>query len=462
MENILHDFNKKIISLVENYLKNFIFSKGISSFTDDLVAEFANFGSNLTQFMIEYAEQIIFELDERKEKFESLEKDNRNIVSIFGEIQYKRRYYEDKENHNKVYLLDKLIGIEPKQRLLENVREKLIENAIESSYEYSGEHAAYGVKISRQEVKNEIENLNLDIPLHQENENKKQVKHVYVIADEDHVHLQKGGIEEPRMVIVYDNYIQKGKRIELRNKRHFGGLYKGKVDDLWNEVAMYIENTYDMDYLEHVFVLGDGAKWIKIGATWINKGVNILDRFHMCKAINAIAGKDNNVDKIELYKLIRRLDFNGFKEKCYEILSEEMEISIRLRKEQLMNYILNNQKSISNYYKYRDLLHGCSAEGHVSHIYSDRMSSRPMGWKTENIDNMSKLRLLKEDNISVKTILSKQNKVIKIEEYKEIKEKAERKIKKNINFNPVSLPIMTFGTHEEKEYFRKILNNEAV
>ncbi len=135
MENILHDFNKKIISLVENYLKKFIFSKGISSFTDDLVAEFAHFGSDLTQFMIEYAEQIIFELDERKEKFESLEKDNRNIVSIFGEIQYKRRYYEDKENHNKVYLLDKLIGIEPKQRLLENVREKLIENAIESSYE---------------------------------------------------------------------------------------------------------------------------------------------------------------------------------------------------------------------------------------------------------------------------------------------------------------------------------------
>ena len=39
MENILHDFNKKIISLVENYLKNFIFSKGISSFTDDLTAE---------------------------------------------------------------------------------------------------------------------------------------------------------------------------------------------------------------------------------------------------------------------------------------------------------------------------------------------------------------------------------------------------------------------------------------
>lgn len=462
MENILHDFNKKIISLVENYLKNLIFSKGISSFTDDLVVEFAQFGSNLTQFMIEYAEQIIFELDERKDRFESLEKDNRNIVSIFGEIQYKRRYYKDKKTNNKVYLLDKLIGIEPKQRLLENVREKLIENAIESSYEYSGEHAAYGVKISRQEVKNEIENLNLDIPLYQENESKKQVKNVYVIADEDHVHLQTGGMEEPRIVVVYDNFVKNGKRIELKNKRHFGGLYKGKIDDLWNEVAMYIENTYDMDYLEHVFVLGDGAKWIKIGSTWINKSISILDKFHMCKAVNTIAGRNNNKDKIELYRLIKKLNFKGFRDKCYEILSEEMEQSIRERKEKLMNYILNNQSSISNYYKYHKLLHGCSAEGHVSHIYSDRMSSRPMGWKRENINNMSKLRLLREDNISVKAILEKQEKVIEINEYKEIKEKAERKIKKNINFKPVSLPIMTFGTQEEKEYFRKILNNEAV
>ena len=88
-----------------------------------------------------------------------------------------------------------------------------------------------------------------------------------------------------------------------------------------------------------------------------------------------------------------------------------------------MNYILNNQKGISNYYKYRDLLHGCSAEGHVSHIYSDRMSLRPMGWKSKNVDNMSKLRVLREDNISVKTILEKQEKVIDINEYKEIKER---------------------------------------
>lgn len=35
---------------------------------------------------------------------------------------------------------------------------------------------------------------------------------------------------------------------------------------------------------------------------------------------------------------------------------------------------------------------GCSAEGHVSHILSARMSSRPLGWSIEGVDKMAQLR----------------------------------------------------------------------
>ena len=75
---------------------------------------------------------------------------------------------------------------------------------------------------------------------------------------------------------------------------------------------------------------------------------------------------------------------------------------------------------------------------------------------------MSKLRLLKEDKIEIKTILEKQNKVIDIKEYKEIKEKTRRKIQKNIAFNPVSLPIISFGTHAQRKLFRDILSGMAI
>lgn len=461
MNNILNQFNEKIINLVKKYVENLIFSKGISSFTDDLVAEFAHFGSDLTQFIIEYAEEIIFGLDERKEQFNSIKKDSRSVVSIFGEIKYKRRYYEN-INGEKIYLIDKLIGIKPKQRLLENVQERLIDSAIDTSYEYAGNHAAYGVKISRQEVKNKIEELNLEQSFYEENKNKKQVENIYIIADEDHVHLQKGGIEEPRIIVVYDSFISNGKRVELKNKRHLGGIYKGKIDDLWEEVATYLENNYDMEYAKHVFISGDGATWIKTGLEWINKSINILDRFHLIKAVNAIAGKNNITNKIELFRKIKNLDFNGFKDECYEILSEEMNTSTRLNKEKLMKYVLNNKEGIENYYKYKEYLHGCSAEGHVSHVYSDRMSSRPMGWKTDNVNNMSKLRLLKADKIQIKEILKKQAKIIDINKYEKIREKATKKMKESLNIKQVSIPAMTFGKTKDKKFFKELIANVAI
>ena len=439
MENILKHFNEKVISLTKNYLNNLIFSNGISSYTDDLVSEFATFGSDLTQYLIDLVEEEIFKINKEDKQFQSLEKDERNIVSIFGNITYKRRYYYDKTSKERVYLLDRVIGIKPNENLLPNVKERLIKEATESSYEHAGEVAAYGVKISKQEVKNQIEKLDLDIDFYEKNEEPRKVETIYIIADEDHVHLQKGGIEEPRIIIVYDNILSKGKRIELKNKRHFGGVYKNRIMDLWDEVALYIENTYDMDYVQRIFIQGDGASWIKTGKTWINKSINILDTFHMCKAVNAIAGKNEKENKKRLYIALRCLNFEEFKEISYEILSEEMDETRRINKEKIMNYILNNKEGISNLYKYRQYLHGCSAEGHVSHIFSDRMSSRPMGWKTQNVNNMSKLRLLKEDNIEIRTILEKQDKVIELDEYQEIKEKTKKRIHKNIDFKEVSL-----------------------
>lgn len=80
MENILHDFNEKVISLIANCLKNSITEKGISDFTNDLENEMIAFGRDVVQFLVEYAENIIFKLKERKEKFECLEKDERAII----------------------------------------------------------------------------------------------------------------------------------------------------------------------------------------------------------------------------------------------------------------------------------------------------------------------------------------------------------------------------------------------
>lgn len=463
MEDILHDFNEKVISLMTEFLKNSMEVGGLSEFTSNLEDNLMQLGYNLTKFSLEYAEEVIFKIKDRKKQFESLEKDERNVVSIFGSVDFKRRYYLDKQTGERVYLLDEYFKIAPKERFLENVETRLIEEAIETNYEKAGKTVAYKTEISKQTVMNKISELNINI-----NElkvlNKKIVDNIYIIADEDHVHLQKGGIEEPRLIIVYDSIVKDGKRTKLCNKKHFGGVYKGKIDDLWEEVLTYIDNTYVLNKVKNIYILGDGANWIKTGLEWIPNSINVLDRFHLMKAINGIVGKENKYneqEKVEykrrIYRSFYELDFNKTKEIVYEILAEEMEENVRKRKVKLLQYIINNKEGISNLYKYQKELHGCSAEGHISHLYSARLSSRPLGWKTINVDNISRLRLVKADNREISEIVHNKREVIEFKEIEKIRNQANQKIKESIDFKRVTIPAMEFGTTEQRKFFKQIL-----
>lgn len=55
-------------------------------------------------------------------------------------------------------------------------------------------------------------------------------------------------------------------------------------------------------------------------------------------------------------------------------------------------YILSNWIAAKIRLKDRETVKGCSAEGHVSHVLSSRMSSRPMGWSRTGVDKMAHLR----------------------------------------------------------------------
>lgn len=463
MENILHDFNEKVISLMTEFLKNSIMEGGLSDFTDNLNDKLMKLGCDLTKFSLEYAEDMMFKLKERKEQFESLEKDDRKIITIFGEVDFKRRYYFDKLTQERVYLLDEYFKIAPKERLLENVETKLIEEAIETNYEKAGKIVAYRTEISKQTVMNKISELRINTQK-AEVTKKKIVDNIYCIADEDHVHLQKGGIEEPRLIVVYDSITKDGKRTKLCNKKHFGGVYKGRIDDLWEEVLTYINDTYELEKVKNIYVLGDGANWIRTGLEWLPKSINVLDKFHLMKAVNGIVGKENKENikekseyKRRIYRSFYNQDFKETKEIVYEILAEEMDITTRKRKEKLLIYILNNKNGISNLYKYQAELHGCSAEGHISHLYSARLSSRPLGWKTINVDNVSRLRLLKADNKEIKEIVQNKRKVVEFKAIEKIRHQANARIKENINFKTVSIPAMEFGTTEQRKFFKQIL-----
>ena len=54
MENILHDFEEKVISLMTEFLKNSIEAGGLSNFTDNLMDNLMQLGYDLTKFSLEF------------------------------------------------------------------------------------------------------------------------------------------------------------------------------------------------------------------------------------------------------------------------------------------------------------------------------------------------------------------------------------------------------------------------
>jgi hypothetical protein len=194
----------------------------------------------------------------------------------------------------------------------------------------------------------------------------------------------------------------------LVDKYYFSGLYPGEEGNrkLWSKVQAFIDNNYDQDSLRRIFVSGDGAAWIKYGANYLDKAVFCADKYHLMKYVNTAAAqmldeKDNV--KNELWHLLNSKSGNA--RKAFDTYTNEMMRSAKSpdKVEDLRRYVLGNWAAVRRTLRNK-LVYGCSAESHVSHVLSDRLSSRPMGWSQTGADRMSKLRCYDRNNGKSKII----------------------------------------------------------
>ena len=70
---------------------------------------------------------------------------------------------------------------------------------------------------------------------------------------------------------------------------------QGAISRLWTEVLDYLNEAYDMDVVERVYINGDGATWICNGENL--KSRLALDKYHMHKYI--IAATSHLEDLVE-------------------------------------------------------------------------------------------------------------------------------------------------------------------
>lgn len=336
-------------------------------------------------------------------------RDKTKLITSLGEVEYFKTLFINKRTGVSSYLLDDLMRIESHTRITEDAIARIFEEAVETSYRKGGEHASItDVSVSKQTVKNKIHSL--DFPEILGSGEKRQVEYLYIDADEDHVSLQylekKGDIKKPRtntampkLAYVYEGIDnEEDGRPKLINKKHFGGMYEGEngVKKFWNEVYAYIESTYDVEKIKNIYINGDGAAWIKSGTNYIAPSKFVLDKYHMHKYVTlatAHLGDSRNDAISEIYRAIHKRKKKMAEETFDKILAVTESESKSKAVAQAKGYILENWAGILRAMKSKDKNIQCSAEGHISHIYADRMSSRPLGWSKVGVDKMSHLRV---------------------------------------------------------------------
>ena len=302
----------------------------------------------------------------------------RNLLTEFGNVRLQHTLYYDKIEQKYFFATDEILKIEKYCRIENGLQAKLVADATVSSFGKASSLSDHAV--SRQTVFNLVKRLKtIDAP---EPPTNRHIKDIYIEADEDHIHLQDGKNAEVKLVYVHEGRQKEDGRSSLINPRYFVSV-DDDIDCLWNDVAKYVFNGYNV-VRSHVHLSGDGASWIKAGQQFFPNAHYHLDKFHVQRALISISNGNKPA-----FKRLRKSVYEGATQ---EFLSQAKKIydahSISSKKRtiyQAAQYVWSNFDCIN-----RENL--CCAEGHVSHVLSARMSSRPMAWSRAGAERIAKLR----------------------------------------------------------------------
>mgnify|MGYP002349585986 FL=1 len=385
---IATNYINKITAAMESNEKGL---KGLSESIKPILEETA---LKTLSVMLAELDDGIYREAKRQEEWTVIRKDDeKKIETMFGTLELKRRYYRNRKTEETAHLLDGWLGIGAWQKVGNDVRESLVNEAVDLSYQKSGERAAPTV-VSKTSVGRYISETPIADGFVSDGK-KRKCPVVYVEADEDHVALQDGRSAQVKLVYVHEGNLSDKARARLRHVRYMSWPECGKTDDLWERVSTYIEEQYDTDVLETVWLCGDGAGWIAAGAQWLPQCRVILDRYHINKAFMQLTSHASQFRSWG-WQVLRSGTRQQMEELCVKLCEQAGTEKQAREKNELARYLLGHWNEIV--VRREKNAPGCSAEGHVSHVLSARLSSRPMGWGKHNMGKMADLRVMRANS----------------------------------------------------------------
>lgn len=412
--------------ILQNYndlLKKMIFETFSSNLKEKLsnidsngnVMNYVNLLSNLDESLCEIARESIISIfetmdrsfrvsAERKKKYDIKSRHSRTIMTIFGEITFERTFYTSKLTNKSYCFVDRVLGLHKYDYFDPYLKALIIEYSANNSYskvaKYINDLIGNRIKIkssfnyvSRQTVRNIIMSSILSLPKPEELETPDTIN---IIADEKWIHTQNNNKKDvmEKSIVVFENI----KNNKLNNKQIFASLDGSFLTNCLD----YINTVYDVDKIKTIYVMGDGATWIKNlrEVFKFNKNVKViyaLDKFHFKQALHHIALNKEIEKVLENYIIVNNK--RAFKECCTQLIKSYPHREKTIIDKQ--NYILNNIQGIIVMYKNKL---SCPMESQISHNIADLFSARPKGYSVKTIKKLTEIRLLFKNNYNIKEL----------------------------------------------------------
>ena len=424
MINSIKYFEENSIKIFEKLETDFINDPTkVAELVRGVTTEVHKLGLRIIQECLEDTDKLIKESVLRKKHWNIERYDTKQLITSLGTVTFGKTLFVDKETGKSAYLLDRMMGIEKHERFTEDAIANLLEEAVQTSYRRGGEAASLEDDVSKQAVMKKIHAL--EFPMDDSKpEKKKVVEYLYIEADEDHIALQfnkrKGDLEistngrKNNCVISKLVYVHEGlkpesiinagtedernsKRWELISPHYFCRVCNGKENELyWDEIFNWINNHYDLAKIKKIYLNADGGSWIQAGPKRIDGITYVLDEFHLQKYVTKLTSHMlDSVDdaRNEIYQALRKdkkKEFIEITERLKDALKNPETGEKRINESR--DYILNNWTAARLRLKRVEGVIGSSTEGHVYHVLSSRMSTRPMGWSVVGASKMSELR----------------------------------------------------------------------
>jgi hypothetical protein len=220
----------------------------------------------------------------------------RDLMTKVGPIQFRRRYYWDREEERWVALLDELLGLEERKRFSRGVRAEAVEAAITGN-SYRGARAELErrdsrVVVSHEAIRQWTQKVGEALKRHSEERRAspagtRRVTVLFVEADGFWLGMQGRPKQEARLLVTHEGWEPRSTGSEeyrLVERKDF--VFEGKGDP-WAEFAAWLESEYDLTET-WVVINGDRAPWIRKGVEWFVRAMYQIDRFHLLRDLQRV------------------------------------------------------------------------------------------------------------------------------------------------------------------------------